>query len=86
MIPPQVKIHCSPASTGTTAPPISPPPEVSFLGMKVSLLDAEVALNTLFSLTIIGTVSTVLMSYMYFRATKRSQCPPGENIGLVKRS
>ncbi|KAG5283403.1 hypothetical protein AALO_G00041690 [Alosa alosa] len=76
----------APEPDGTsTPPPISPSPVVRFLGMEVSLPDAEVALNVLFSFTIIGAAAAALISFMCVKATKRSKRPSGENIGLEKR-
>ncbi|XP_076119842.1 lactase/phlorizin hydrolase-like isoform X2 [Alosa pseudoharengus] len=76
----------APEPDGTsTPPPISPSPVVRFLGMEVSLPDAEVALNVLFSFTIIGAAAAALICFMCVKATKRSKRPSGENIGLEKR-
>ncbi|XP_062389587.1 lactase/phlorizin hydrolase-like [Sardina pilchardus] len=71
-----------PDPDGTSTPTISPSLVVRFLGMDVSVPDAEVALNTLFSLTIIGTAAVALVSFMCIKATKRSKHPSAENIAL----
>ncbi|KAA0715478.1 Lactase-phlorizin hydrolase [Triplophysa tibetana] len=66
----------SSSSTGTTTPP---PPvgmlSVNFLGLEVTGPDAEVALNALFSLTIIGAVAVVLLVLGLVKAAKKAKHP-----------
>lgn len=72
--------------TGTTTPP---PPggelSVNFLGLEVSGPDAEVALNALFSLTIIGVVAVVLLVFGLVKMAKKSKRPKGEDIHLERK-
>ncbi|KAI7808473.1 putative lactase-phlorizin hydrolase [Triplophysa rosa] len=73
-------------NTGTTTPP---PPvgglSVNFLGLDVPGPDAEVALNALFSLTIIGAVAVVLLVFGLVKAAKKAKRPKGEDISLERQ-
>ncbi|XP_050974977.1 LOW QUALITY PROTEIN: lactase/phlorizin hydrolase [Labeo rohita] len=60
---------------GTTPPP--PPGEerlISFLGLNVSAPDAELALNVLFSLTVIAAVAVILLIFGLVKASKKHKC------------
>ncbi|XP_073702340.1 lactase/phlorizin hydrolase-like [Garra rufa] len=70
---------------GTTPPP--PPGEellVSFLGLKVSGSDATLALNVLFSLTVIAAVAVVLLVFGLVKASKKPKRPVEKDIDLDK--
>ncbi|XP_028847202.1 lactase-phlorizin hydrolase-like [Denticeps clupeoides] len=77
----------SPDLEGTTPPTTTPDKAmgVNFLGMAVSIPDAEVALSVLFSFTIIGAVCAALTTCLYIRAKKRSKQDPQDNIVLERR-
>lgn len=72
--------------TGTTTP--SPPGEellVSFLGLEVPGPDATLALNVLFSLSIIAAVAVVAMLYGLVKTSKKQKRPVEEHIDLEKK-
>ncbi|TRY92814.1 hypothetical protein DNTS_024880, partial [Danionella cerebrum] len=81
----------------TTPPPSTPPPPtspslppgeelvVTFLGLEVSISDAEVALNVLFSLTIIAAVTVLLLVFGLVKASKKPKRPAEEFIDLEKK-
>ncbi|KAA0715477.1 Lactase-phlorizin hydrolase [Triplophysa tibetana] len=74
---------------GNTGPTTPPPPvgmlSVNFLGLDVPGPDAEVALNALFSLTIIGVVGVVLLLFGVVKAAKKTKRPKGEDIALERQ-
>ncbi|XP_051565152.1 lactase/phlorizin hydrolase-like [Myxocyprinus asiaticus] len=71
---------------GTTPQP-SPSGEllVNFLGLEVSGPKAEVALNSLFSLIIIGAIAVVLLVYGLVKATKKPKHPLEQHINLENK-
>ncbi|XP_058248893.1 lactase/phlorizin hydrolase [Hemibagrus wyckioides] len=75
---------------GTSAPPtISSFPDqdmrVNFLGLEVSAPDAEVALYVLLSLTIVGVITAVLMTYRFLKSKKQPKDSIQEHISLENK-
>ncbi|KTF84191.1 hypothetical protein cypCar_00047321 [Cyprinus carpio] len=85
--PPECQIHEPDVDIpGTTTP--SPPGEellVSFLGLEVPGPDATLALNVLFSLSIIAAVAVVAMLYGLVKTSKKQKRPVEEHIDLEKK-
>ncbi|XP_063069542.1 lactase/phlorizin hydrolase-like [Engraulis encrasicolus] len=70
-----------PEGTPTTLPPVEIP-SVVFLGMDLAVSDAQVALNALFSLTIIATAAAALLGFQCHRASKRTKHLSSENLQM----
>ncbi|XP_016409820.1 lactase-phlorizin hydrolase-like [Sinocyclocheilus rhinocerous] len=86
-IPHECQIHEPDVDIPGTTPP-SPPGEellVSFLGLEVSAPDATLALNVLFSLSIIAAVAVVLLVYGLVKTSKKQKRPVEEHIDLEKK-
>lgn len=78
----------NPDPEGTRVPP-SPAPDVTlvvkFLGLDLSPPDAEVSLNVLFSLSIIGTIVAALMTYQCLRIKKSATNLTNEHFKLEEK-
>ncbi|XP_021334700.1 lactase/phlorizin hydrolase isoform X1 [Danio rerio] len=68
----------------TTLPPPVEELSVSFLGLEVSVSNAELGLNVLFSLTFIAAVTVIFLVFGLVRTSKKQRRPAGEHIELAK--